>query len=685
MTTPRLLSERYELGGTLGYGGMSEVHKGRDVRLSRDVAIKVLRADLARDPQFQMRFRREAQNAAALNHPAIVAVYDTGETESEFGTLPYIVMEFVDGQTLREIVKSSGPLSQQRVIEVMADVCAALDFSHRHGIIHRDVKPANVMITKSGAVKVMDFGIARALADSQNMTQTAAVIGTAQYLSPEQARGEAVDARSDVYAAGCVLFELLTGEPPFSGDSPVAVAYQHVREEVRRPSEVNPEVPHELDAVVLKAMSKNPANRYQSSAEMRQDLVRVLRGQRPLAPQVMSEEERTALLHGGASTTGATRRALNSATGATRHAAAPSWDSEENLGRSTGKMIGIGVGVVAMLAIVIFVATRIFGGPGSAPIATVPPVSGQTQAQANQNITAAGFKPSFKTQGSTTVAAGNAISSNPSAGTTAPKGTTVTIMLSTGAGPTSVPPLNGLTQDVATQQLQQAGFTLTSPVQQLATTDQTLVGKIAKQVPPANTQAKYGSPVTIYLGVAGIAVPQLKGQDVVTATTTLGQSNLVLVTKQVDGPQPASTIMSTSPPGGTVVAPGSTVVINLSNGNEIAMPNLSGMSQDQASRALRNANINASLNVSDNGDSDSSDNRRVVVSQTPKAGSYVDPDNANVTVTMGNRDSSSDNSGSNNDGSDSGNGRNRNGSGRNGSNDNDSTPNNGGFNPFGSY
>src|SRR5882724_6795926 len=296
MTTPRLLSERYELGETLGYGGMSEVHKGRDVRLSRDVAVKVLRADLARDPQFQIRFRREAQNAAALNHPAIVAVYDTGETESEFGPLPYIVMEFVDGQTLREIVKTQGPLSQQRVIEVMADVCAALDFSHRHGIIHRDVKPANVMITRGGAVKVMDFGIARALADGQNMTQTAAVIGTAQYLSPEQARGEAVDARSDVYAAGCVLFELLTGEPPFTGDSPVAVAYQHVREDPKPPSSLNPRVPPELDAAVLKALAKNPDNRYQTAAEMRADLVRVHSGEAPEAPKVLTDAERTSLL-----------------------------------------------------------------------------------------------------------------------------------------------------------------------------------------------------------------------------------------------------------------------------------------------------------------------------------------------------------------------------------------------------
>jgi eukaryotic-like serine/threonine-protein kinase len=198
MTIPRLLSDRYELGETLGYGGMSEVHLGRDMRLDRDVAVKVLRADLARDPQFQHRFRREAQNAAALNHPAIVAVYDTGETVSDYGPLPYIVMEYVEGRTLRDIVKTEGPMDEQRAMETMADICAALDFSHRNGIIHRDVKPANVMINNAGAVKVMDFGIARALADGQGVTQTAAVVGTAQYLSPEQARGELVDARSDV-------------------------------------------------------------------------------------------------------------------------------------------------------------------------------------------------------------------------------------------------------------------------------------------------------------------------------------------------------------------------------------------------------------------------------------------------------------------------------------------------------
>src|SRR5262249_26173686 len=237
--------------------------------------------------------------AAALNHPAIVAVYDTGETVSDYGPLPYIVMEFVDGRTLRDIVKTEGPMGTQRAMETMADVCAALDFSHRNGIIHRDVKPANVMSNNAGAVKVMDFGIARALSDGQGVTQTAAVVGTAQYLSPEQARGELVDARSDVYAAGCVLYELITGEPPFTGDSPVAVAYQHVREDPTPPSHQNPEVSPALDAVVLKAMSKNPANRYQSAAEMRTHLVSVLNGPRQLAPALRTAADRDLILDSG--------------------------------------------------------------------------------------------------------------------------------------------------------------------------------------------------------------------------------------------------------------------------------------------------------------------------------------------------------------------------------------------------
>ncbi|TDC82931.1 Stk1 family PASTA domain-containing Ser/Thr kinase [Micromonospora sp. KC606] len=298
----RLLGGRYQVGELLGYGGMAEVHRGRDLRLGRDVAIKMLRTDLARDATFQMRFRREAQNAASLNHPAIVAVYDTGEETAPTGeTLPFIVMEFVNGRTLKEVLGVEGRLQPRRALEICADMCAALEFSHRHGIIHRDIKPGNVMLTQTGQVKVMDFGIARALASgATTMTQTSAVIGTAQYLSPEQARGESVDARSDVYAAGCVLFELLCGHPPFVGDSPVSVAYQHVREAPPTPSDINPDVNPAVDAIVLKALSKNPLNRYQSAGEMRADLLRAAAGRPVLATPVMPQDETAQLAQAGA-------------------------------------------------------------------------------------------------------------------------------------------------------------------------------------------------------------------------------------------------------------------------------------------------------------------------------------------------------------------------------------------------
>ena len=289
---PTLVGGRYELGELLGRGGMAEVRKGTDTRLGRIVAIKRLRTDLASDATFQARFRREAQSSASLNHPAIVAVYDTGEEQAPDGAAghsvaqPYIVMEYVAGRTLRDILREGRKILPERALEITSGVLSALDYSHRAGIIHRDIKPGNVMLTPSGDVKVMDFGIARAISDaSSTMTQTAAVVGTAQYLSPEQARGETVDSRSDVYSAGCLLYELLTGRPPFVGDSPVAVAYQHVREPAMPPSDHDTDLPPEVDAIVMKALAKRLEDRYQSAAAMRNDIERYLAG-RPVEATV---------------------------------------------------------------------------------------------------------------------------------------------------------------------------------------------------------------------------------------------------------------------------------------------------------------------------------------------------------------------------------------------------------------
>ncbi len=275
MDEPRRLGDRYELGEVIGRGGMAEVHLGRDLRLGRSVAIKVLRPDLARDPSFQARFRREAQSAAALNHPNVVSVYDTGEAPIDGQQVPYIVMEHVDGATVRDLVRSGRPLEPVRALEITDGILGALDYSHRNGIVHRDIKPGNVMVTKGGAIKVTDFGIARALADSAaTMTSTSSVMGTAQYLSPEQARGEQVDARSDLYSTGVVLFEMLTGRAPFLGDSPVSVAYQHVREEPPVPSTLVPGIPPACDAIVAKALAKDAEARYQTAAQMRADVQR---------------------------------------------------------------------------------------------------------------------------------------------------------------------------------------------------------------------------------------------------------------------------------------------------------------------------------------------------------------------------------------------------------------------------
>ncbi len=407
MTTPQHLSDRYELGEILGFGGMSEVHLARDLRLHRDVAVKVLRADLARDPSFYLRFRREAQNAAALNHPAIVAVYDTGEAETPTGPLPYIVMEYVDGVTLRDIVHTDGPMPPQRAIEIIADACQALNFSHQHGIIHRDVKPANIMISKTGAVKVMDFGIARALADGGNsVTQTAAVIGTAQYLSPEQARGETVDARSDVYSLGCVLYEILTGEPPFVGDSPVAVAYQHVREDPIPPSQRHPGISPELDAVVLKALAKNPDNRYQTAAEMRTDLIRVHSGEAPEAPE--GAHRRRADLDDGR------HRSASDRTPPTEQL--PRQSAPRTRERERRQSIGrwlIAVAVLAVLTVVVTIAINMIGG--NTRDVQVPDVSGQASADAIAALQNDGFKTRTQQKPDSTVPPDHVIDTEPGA------------------------------------------------------------------------------------------------------------------------------------------------------------------------------------------------------------------------------------------------------------------------------
>jgi len=629
MTTPKNLSSRYELGEIIGFGGMSEVHRARDERLGRDVAIKVLRADLARDPTFYLRFKREAQNAAALNHPAIVAVYDTGEAEIDGGPLPYIVMEYVDGDTLRDLVRGKGPMAPRRAMEIIADVCAALDFSHKNGIVHRDMKPANIMVNRQGAVKVMDFGIARALADSSNpMTQTAAVIGTAQYLSPEQARGEQVDARSDVYSVGCVLYEILTGEPPFTGDSPVAVAYQHVREDPKLPSHVHPGVPRELDSVVLKAMSKNQANRYQTAAEMRADLIRVLGGQKPQAPTVMTEEDRTTL--------------LGSVDGQPRHRGGdrdPDTSEQESAGsRDTRRplLIGaIGAGVVVVLFALYWV---LFGPDGSFNQGTIPDMANKPSSQAVDQLQRAGFSVATQDKADGKVAAGNVISTLPSGGTRAPKGSTVTVQVSSGPAQIPVPRLARLTQQQAQQQLNALGLQLDPNIGHDASSVEDK-DKVVNQSPPEGSKIDSGSPVTISLGKGPdqVRVPQVVGQSIGVAEPNLVDSaGFKISVQQVPSSRPKGEVIGTTPAGGAMADKGATVTVQVSAGDQIPMPDLTGMTPSQAVDQLRSQGWSGGAGQivqTTQGTFDAGNVGRIV-DQQPKPGSSVGK-NGTVTIVTG--------------------------------------------------
>ena len=502
MTAARLIGGRYEIGELLGYGGMAEVHKGRDVRLGRDVAVKVLRADLARDPAFQNRFRREAQAAAGLNHPSIVAVYDTGEDDGPEGHTPYIVMEYVEGHTLREVLKTQGHLPPQQAMEIAAAVCAALDFSHRSGIVHRDIKPGNVMITNAGAIKVMDFGIARALADNAaTVTATAAVIGTAQYLSPEQARGESVDARSDVYSTGCLLYELLTGHPPFTGDSPVAIAYQHVRENPQVPSSVDHAVPPALDSIVMKALAKNPLNRYQTAAEMRADLQRALTGQPVEAEAVMTDVQRTEFI--------AAARPV-----ARPGVLTPNYDEEDDTANHRGALIWTAV-VLALLLVIGGAALYVLKRDSNSNTPTlyqVPALVGLSPAAAIDTLRSNHLIP----------AAGKPQGSNGPCS----------------AGSDAVPLKNPTKGQVCTQ----------NPA-------------AGKEVADGTTVS-----FTVYAGPANVLVQQVVGLSYSEAQKALASEGLAASRSDIDSPKPAGQVIGQDPPANASVPPGTTVKLQVANG-----------------------------------------------------------------------------------------------------------------------
>lgn len=549
----RLLGGRYQVGELLGYGGMAEVHRGRDLRLGRDVAIKMLRTDLARDATFQMRFRREAQNAASLNHPAIVAVYDTGEETAPTGeTLPFIVMEFVNGRTLKEVLGVEGRLQPRRALEICADMCAALEFSHRHGIIHRDIKPGNVMLTQTGQVKVMDFGIARALASgATTMTQTSAVIGTAQYLSPEQARGEAVDARSDVYAAGCVLFELVCGHPPFVGDSPVSVAYQHVREAPPTPSDINPDVNPAVDAIVLKALSKNPLNRYQSAGEMRADLLRAAAGRPVMATPVLPQEETTQLAPaagGYAGTPGAPQtRQMPARVGDPRRRKASSW------------LIATfaAVGVLAVIAL----AAALLSQRDGDDRATVPTVTGLTQQEAFARIQQANLVPKEGDQVFGTCQKGQVVDQDPPANSLLEANRDVVVRVCGGVEMKAIPTdLVGSTYEGAKKRLEEAGF----KVDKKEKDDAEKEGIVLAVSPDEGKQVAAKSTVTLTVSRGNVGkVPNVVGSSKDDAEEELDEAGYRVDVKRGREvpPEEAGQVTSQTPPAGSNLARGKTVTI----------------------------------------------------------------------------------------------------------------------------
>lgn len=546
MSEGRLLGGRYQLGEVIGHGGMAEVYAGTDVRLGRPVAVKVLRADLARDHSFLMRFEREAQAAAALNHPNIVSVYDTGEDIVEDALtaikVPWIVMERVEGQTLRQIMASGRRLTVERALDVVSGILAALDYSHRHGIVHRDIKPANVMVTPAGDVKVMDFGIARALADaSATVTHTSAVLGTAQYLSPEQARGEIVDARSDLYSCGALLYELLTGRPPFTGDSPVAIAYQHVTEQPKAPSTIDPEIPHEVDAIVLAALAKKPANRYASAAEMRGDIERAIDGQ-PVTARIPVQDAPTEALGRVDVSSGSLRER-----------------------QSTAIWLGSLAAVVVVVLGAMLVLLRIFT-PAPTQQVGVPDLQGLTVAQATQLLKNTGLLLGDQLpQASSDRPKDTIISQSPGRDIMVSKGSTVDIVVSTGPGQIAVPQLADLASvEDARQALTAVKLTLGTVTQENA---DAAAGTVLRSDPVAGTLVDPGTTVNIWISSGLITVPNVVGLPFTQAQAELANAgfNVGLPVYQVDSTVPEGTVLRQDPVGSATAELGATVTLTVSS------------------------------------------------------------------------------------------------------------------------
>lgn len=548
----RTLGARYEVGEVIGRGGMAEVHRALDTRLGRGVAIKELRADLASDPTFQARFRREAQSAAGLNHPHIVAVYDTGEEiDPRSGRgIPYIVMELVEGETLRAILRDGHKIMPERALEITQGVLDALGYSHRSGIIHRDIKPANVMLTTQGHVKVMDFGIARAVADtSATMTQTAAVIGTAQYLSPEQARGEKVDSRSDLYSAGCLLYELLTGRPPFMGDSPVSVAYQHVREIPVPPSTHNPEISPDIDAITMRALAKKPDDRYQSARDMSEDIARVLAGR----PARAAYAEPTMAM-----------AQVPPSPLAPRTPTPMSANEYEQEPRRRRGALPILLVTLALLVVGMIVAGLWFlnskpapPAPSAPAMVSVPSVLRANESSATKTLADSGLKAQVqKVAGPAGETVNTVTSQDPAAGQQVAPGSTVTIRINQGPDRLTVPELVGRDKDDAIKILKDAGFTNVNAQEAGTVIGSPNPDSVLQVDPGAGQQVTPDTKVTLYYAPGRLRVPNWIGDTrnaVERDARSQGLTNVVFSERETSDSRQVGNVIATDPSAGTSV------------------------------------------------------------------------------------------------------------------------------------
>ncbi|MDP9887451.1 Stk1 family PASTA domain-containing Ser/Thr kinase [Pseudarthrobacter enclensis] len=600
----RVLSGRYELGNLIGRGGMADVYKGTDTRLGRTVAIKLLRPDMARDPQFQARFKREAQAVAALNHPSIVAIFDTGEHLVHEGSgedvrVPYIVMEYVEGKTLRDLIRANDVTIDQ-AIDYCLGVLGALEYSHKAGIVHRDIKPANVMYCQgANSVKVMDFGIARAIADSSaTMTQTQAVVGTAQYLSPEQARGETVDARSDLYSAACLLYEMLTSRPPFVGDSPVSVAYQHVREIPEPASSLNPQVTPALDTVLAKALQKNRDDRFQDAAAFRRALRAAKAGvalppvpasEAPTDPNDHVPEAAPPTEAFGAAGAGFADEAPTGRLAATslfHDDGVPAAPLELADGHGADDELPLGFPQErertthqksrrrAWIATLVIFTLLILAGGGlwlyqtvnrpvpAAPKIQIPSVAAMTETAALQELYNAGLRPKIARSSNDTVPKGTAIGTDPAAGASLDPGAEVVLNVSQGPSSVKVPDvLPGKTEAAARDILRQVGL-VGSPSTTTANSATVPAGIVITSNPAPGQSVGVGSSVELIVSTGKVVVPELRGLGRDEAEAALKQLGLVPSVVEAENSQvEPGKVTDQSDPANAAVDQGKTITI----------------------------------------------------------------------------------------------------------------------------